>query len=72
MFDARRIRRHIKVYQNLHDLTNAQMAVLMHMPESTWKHKKGSPEKFTIEELSRLEDKTKITIFAKENNNVRI
>ncbi len=61
-----RITRDIRVYQALHDMTNAQMAIIMRMSEPTWKRKKSAPERFTCAELLRLEDKTKIRIFAKE------
>ena len=61
-----RIKLKIRLYQTEHDMTNAKMAIIMHMSEPTWKRKKGSPEKFTCEELLRLEDKTRIRIFAEE------
>ena len=61
-----RIKQSIRVYQAVHEMTNAQMAILMHMSEPTWKRKKTSPEKFTCAELLRLEDKTNVCIFAKE------
>lgn len=66
MTRAARITKSIRVYQAMHDMTNAQMAILMHMSEPTWKRKKGNPDLFTCKELIRLEDKTKIQIFAKE------
>ena len=61
-----RIQKGIKVYQTLHDMTNAQMAAKMHMTEPTWKRKKGSPNQFSFAELEMLEDKIKLRIFARD------
>ena len=59
-------RKKVKSQQVLYGLTNADMAVKMHMSLQQWERRLTKPGKLSYDELLRLEKVLKMEIFRKE------
>lgn len=64
--EENRFRKWIKSKQTFRNLKNSDMAVKMHMPYRTWNYRISHPASFRWDELRRLEQVLKVSIFANE------
>lgn len=61
------LKKRIKIGMTRKDYSAKYMAVIMHMDRSTWYKRMGNVDKFSFEELSKIDRILNLKLFNEEN-----